>query len=144
MVVFFLWRCEVVSARARTHAHVQCARSCVWLWTTRRGSRRNGPFYLFAQLSGGDFAMSSAFPLVLKFARSHVSFPQHLVLHLVCRGSVGPSGPPSRTWLPFGVKARGMNSLPILTLYPGCARGSCPIDVRCQVWNSFCPQDEDG
>lgn len=116
----------MVSARARAHAHVQCACSCVWSRATRRGSRRNGPFYLFAQLSGGDFAMSSAFPVVLKFARSHVSLPQHLVLHLVCRGSVGLSGPPSRTWLPFGVKARRVNSLPILTLYPGCARVLAP------------------
>lgn len=98
-----------------------CARLCVWSQTSRRGSRRDGPFSLFAQLSGGDFAMSFAFPPVLKLARSRVSSPKHSVLHLLYRGSVGPSGPP---WLPLGVNAGSLGSLLTLALYPGCEQGA--------------------
>lgn len=73
-MVVFLLRCEVVCVCVFmcvcecVHTHL-----CACAKTTRRGSRRNGPFYLFTQLSAGDFAVGVAFPLILRRARFRLS-----------------------------------------------------------------------
>lgn len=108
---------------APAHAHV-CACSCMWSRTTRRGSRRNGPFYLFAQLSGGDSAMSFAFPLVLKLARSHVSFSKHFGPTPRLQGlrrALGSSFQES--------KQEGWKACPLSLFILGVNGVSCPIDV---------------
>lgn len=74
-----------------THAHAP-ARSCVWSQTARRGSRRNGPFYLFAQLSGGDFAVSFAFLLLLKACKISCGLSQALGPTPCLQGLSGHSG----------------------------------------------------
>lgn len=87
-----------VCARARTRVCVHAHACLCAAKTTRRGSRRNGPFYLFTQLSGGDLAVGVAFPLVLRLASSHLSCTRVYPFCLVSR-----SLPPSR-------KARGPSS----------------------------------
>lgn len=83
---------------------------CVCAKTTRRGSRRSGPFYLFTQLSGGDFAVGVTLPPVLRLASSHLSFTKvysfPLVFERVRHDSLRPQGPSSKACLLSGVKER--------------------------------------
>lgn len=59
--------------RARVCA---CTCMCVRTKTTRRESRRNGPFYLFIQLSSGAFSVGVTFPLVLRLLSFPLSFTE--------------------------------------------------------------------
>lgn len=91
------------------HTHL-----CACAKTTRIGSRRNGPFYLFTQLSAGDFAVGVAFPLILRRARFCLSctkaYPSAWSWNSSAVIQEGPGDRPPRAWVLSGARERRMET----------------------------------